>query len=342
MNLSRPMTRVIIDKELLYMNGNLTLNEWLDYWFQTYAKRTVKRSTAISYLGYITNHISPIIGNIRLSEVDTTILQEYFNYEMDYGNHKTGKKLSPKTLHNIKLMLHKSLKKAVELELIKRNYAEYVELPKVSSPKIRVLSLSEQRKLRTTLKYSDEKLYFGVLLSLMTGMRLGEVIGLRWSDVDLIDDIIHIRRTVNRLNSIDNSSKKTELVIGTPKSENSIRDIPITTSIHNEFIKYKEKYKKRFLNAEMDDYVVMLRKGYPVEPKTMQDCFQRIISEAGIEEHITFHGLRHTFATRAVEQGVDIKTLSVLLGHSDVSFTLSRYYHVSEKQKRKAMNLIGR
>ena len=343
MNLSRPMTRVIIDKELLYMNGNLTLNEWLDYWFQTYAKRTVKRSTAISYLGYITNHISPIIGNIRLSEVDTTILQEYFNYEMDNGNKKTGKSLSPKTLHNIKLMLHKSFKKAIELDFMKLNYAEYVELPKIRKPDIKTLSASEQHNLLNILKYSDEKLYFGVFLSLTTGMRLGEVIGLRWSDVDLQDNIIHIRRTANRLNTLDESSRtRTEIVVGTPKSENSIRDIPITDMIHTAFIDYKIKYQENFGKIRKDDYIVMLRRGYPVEPKTMQDCFQRIISKAGIKEHITFHGLRHTFATRAVEQGVDIKTLSVLLGHSDVSFTLSRYYHVSEKQKRKAMNLIGR
>lgn len=322
------------------ITNEMTMQEWLDYWFETYVKRTVKRSTAISYIGYITNHIVPQIGKYKLSEVDTEILQDFFNSENDYGNKKTGTNLSPKTLHNIKLMLHKALKKAVELHLISYNYTEGVELPRITKPKIEVLSSSEQSKLFAALTQSDEKLYFGIFLSLVTGMRLGEILGLKWSDVDLNDDVIHINRTANRLMTLDGKEKKTELVVGTPKSENSIREIPITNKIHKEFVIYQEKYKDIYGKINKDDYVIMLRRGYPVEPKTMQDCFKRTLISAGIDKHITFHGLRHTFATQAVEQGVDIKTLSVLLGHSDVAFTLSRYAHISCKQKRDAMDMI--
>lgn len=276
----------------------------------------------------------------ELSELNTDILQDFFNYEMEYGNKKTGTALSAKTLHNIKLMLHKSLKKAVELELIRMNYAEFVELPHVKKPQICTLSHSEYSELMRELEHSDERLYFGVYLSMSTGMRLGEVLGLRWSDVDLDNNVLHIERTVNRLKTLDGKTK-TALVVGTPKSEMSIRDIPFGKSLHDEFVKYRDKMQKRLgiWHFKCDDYVLMLRRGYPVEPKTMQDVFKRIT--AGINDDVTFHGLRHTFATRAVERGVDIKTLSVLLGHSDVSFTLSRYTHITEQQKRNAMDIIS-
>lgn len=323
------------------INNDMTLEKWLDYWYETFAKRIIKQSTAISYKGYITNHIAPQIGLYKLSELNTAILQDFFNYEMEYGNKKDGTGLSAKSLHNIKLMLHKSLKKAVELELIRNNYAEFVELPHVKKPQIHILSQFEYTQLIQELNHSDENLYFGVYLSMSTGMRLGEVLGLRWSDVDLDNDVLHINRTVNRLKTLE-GDKKTALVIDTPKSESSIRDIPFGKSLHNEFIKYRDKMQSRLniRHIRKSDYVLMLRRGHPVEPKTMQDVFKRIENAAGVGENVTFHGLRHTFATRAVEKGVDIKTLSVLLGHSDVSFTLNRYTHISEQQKRNAMDII--
>lgn len=323
------------------LNKNMTIADWLDYWFDTFVKSTVKRATAVSYTGYITNHIAPQIGLYKLSDVNTSVVQKYFNYEMESGNLKNGSGLSPKTLHNIRMMLHKAFEKAVELELLAKNYIEYVELPRMVKPEIHILSEQEQKRMFEELTHTDEALYFGVYLSLCTGMRMGEVLGLRWSDVDFDDNVIHIRRTVNRLESV-NGKKKTEIVVGTPKSENAIRDIPITDKMHDEFIKYMFKVKER-LNIKVlkdTDYVLMLRKGFPTEPKTMQNIYYRIRTAAGIKNNVTFHGLRHTFATRAVERGVDIKTLSVLLGHSDVSFTLSRYTHISDKQKRDAMSLI--
>ena len=194
------------------LNNDITIECWLNHWYDTYAKRTIKQSTAISYRGYITNHINPQIGLYKLSELNADVLQCFFNYEMESGSKKDGGGLSPKTLHNIKLMLHKALKKAMELELINKNYAEFVELPHIKKPQIHILSFSEQQKLLSELRHSEESLYFGVYLAIATGMRLGEVLGLRWSDVDLDNNVLHIKRTVNRLNTLDGSTK-TELVV---------------------------------------------------------------------------------------------------------------------------------
>lgn len=320
------------------LSSNMTLKAWLEYWFEMYAKRTVKQSTAVSYYGYINGHIVPQIGMYKLSELNTDIFQRFFNVQSDSGNLKGGG-LSPKTLSNISRMIHKSMKKALELELIKKNFAEFIELPKQEVPEMRVLTIYEQKLLMEELRRSKEKLAFGVYLSLTLGIRLGEVLGLRWSDIDTKNGVMHIKRTVNRLPSIDGSAK-TELVVGTPKSKKSIRDIPINGELCAEIMLYYTKISRIFHKTFCgEDYVLQSAYGGPAEPKTLQETFKRIIKAAGIED-ANFHSLRHTFATRAVEKGVDVKTLSVILGHSSVNFTLDRYAHVLDKQKRKTMELL--
>ncbi|MGN1134773.1 MAG: tyrosine-type recombinase/integrase [Oscillospiraceae bacterium] len=238
-------------------------------------------------------------------------------------------------MSNISRMIHKSMQKALELELIKKNYVEFIELPKQETPEMRVLTVCEQELLMNELKRTDEKLAFGVYLSLALGIRLGEVLGLRWSDIDLKNGIVHIRRTVNRLPVID-GSVKTELVVGTPKSKKSVRDIPINDELCKEIISYNAKTNHLVYN---DNYLLRSSIGGPAEPKTLQDTFKRILKDAGIAD-ANFHSLRHTFATRAIEKGVDVKTLSVILGHSSVNFTLDRYAHVLDKQKRETMELL--
>lgn len=195
----------------------MTFKEWLIYWFETYSRRTVKRSTAVSYNGYINGHIIPEIGSYTLSELNTDILQRFINAQSDNGSLKGGG-LSPKTLQNMNRMIHKSLDKAIELDLIPKNYASFVEIPSVEEVEMRVLTVNEQNLLEAELSRSSEKLAFGVYLSLTLGIRLGEVLGLRWSDIDTRKGIIHIRRTANRLPRID--GKGTEIVVGTPKSKN--------------------------------------------------------------------------------------------------------------------------
>lgn len=188
-----------LDKEMSFGN-------WLNYWFENYVKRTVKQSTAVSYYGYINGHIVPEIGVYKLSELNTDVLQRFFNEQNDSGSLKGGG-LSPKTLQNMNRMIHKSMEKAIDLELLPKNYAKYVELPKQEEPEMRVLTISEYNKLLEELGKTKEKLAFGVYLSLSLGIRLGEVLGLRWNDIDFNNKIVHIRRTVNRLPTIDGKTK---------------------------------------------------------------------------------------------------------------------------------------
>ena len=322
--------------EIPTLSSDMTLEQWLTYWFDAYMIRNLKRSTAVAYLGYINNHIVPKIGKYKLSELNTNILQAFFNSEADNGSARGGG-LSPKSLQNIKRMLHKALEKAVETELISKNYSNYVDIPAVIPPEMIVLTVNEHKRLIGALMSSKDPLDFGIFLSVSLGLRLGEVLGLQWGDIDRRNQTVNIRRTVNRLAAINGGKRKTEIVIGTPKTKSSKRSIPVT----EDFLKYFDIYASKFPGRkDSGDFLFKSsKKSKPCEPKTMQKHFKAILKELKIKGP-TFHSLRHTFATRAIEKNVDVKTLSALLGHADVSITLNRYAHVLDEHKRKTMGIL--
>ena len=160
---------------------DILLQDWLDTWYEIYAKPFVKKSTLVSYECYIRLHIKPYIGNIKLCDFNTMTFQRFFNQQFQNGSCK-GTALSPKTIYNLRMMLHEAIGDAVKNDLMKCNYIEYVKLPKLQKEDQRVLTKKEQAKLLTTLKASDDPFAFGVFFCLATGIRLGELCGLRWSD----------------------------------------------------------------------------------------------------------------------------------------------------------------
>lgn len=336
--ISQMQTGTYVDKT------NLTLGTWLNEWLDVYAKPRIKQSTYISYSTYITKHINPEIGKIKLSMLRADMLQRFFNEKANTGRLDGSGGLSEKTLRNLYTMLSTALKQAYESDLIPRNYAELVKLPKVNKKEMRVLSLSEQKQLMEALKNSDERYKIGILICLTTGIRVGELCGLKWSDINEITNVLSIRRTLNRLQSIDKKNSKTEIVIDTPKSTKSIREIPMQPFVINELYSYKiQREAEKASSIEIydtRDFIICNEIGTPIEPRTMQDVFKRMLLNANIKE-ANLHALRHTFATRALEMGVDIKTLSELLGHTDISTTLNKYAHSLDEQKRKAMNLMS-
>lgn len=324
--------------------SKLTLEGWLAQWLDVYAKPKVKQSTFVSYSTYINKHISPEIGKIKLVDLRVDMLQKFFNDKAENGRLDGQGGLSEKTLRNLYTMLSTALKQAYENSLINKNLAELVKLPKIVKKEMRVLSLSEQKELIAALRSSQERYKVGILICLTTGIRIGELCGLQWRDINELSNVMSIRRTVNRLPTIDKIKGKTEIVIDTPKSDKSIRDIPLPSFLIEELDSYKKLRKmEKAAAAEIYDnrgFIICNEIGAPIEPRTMQDVFKRILTAAGIEG-ANFHALRHTFATRAVESGVDIKTLSELLGHADVSTTLNKYAHSLDEQKRKAMSLMS-
>ena len=323
----------------------VTLEKWLLHWLKTYADHKVKPSTYVEYKRFIEKRYIPQLGKIRLVNLSVDTLQEFFNNLAEYGNLIEGGPLSAKTVRNIYLVLHCALKQAVTNRLLNYNPVEGVVLPKVEEVEMRVLNILEQFQVLEALKDSKERYALGVLLSIKTGMRIGEVCGLRWCDVDLNRGQIHIRQTLQRrmVKERKEGGPATEIIIGPPKSKKSKRTIPLPKQLIPFFLQQQKRQSEEAVAAEEYyrdcGYVLMNEHGCYIEPRTLSDTFNRIQKVAGIP-HANFHALRHTFATRAVENGVDIKTLSEILGHENVTTTMNRYVHSLDEQKRKAMDLM--
>ena len=313
--------------------GTITLGQWLEEWLETYMKNSLKQSTFISYRGYINNHFNGI-ADIKLKELTIKVIQGLYNYKYE------EEKLSPKTIKNMNNCLHKALSQAQKEGLILNNPCDGAHIPRGEYKEIEVFTLGEQKKL---IQESYRHRY-GVFIRLVfvTGLRIGELMGLQWQDIDFINSCISVKRTLNRLNTYSGKNK-TEIVLDTPKSKNSARVIPISAGAMEDLKKWKEvqqKDKALASSAYKDSgFVVTNELGSYMEPKTFRDYYHRMLEKAGLRR-FTFHALRHTFATRAMERGMDSKTLSVIMGHYSVAFTLDTYTHVLSSHKKEEIKVM--
>lgn len=329
----------------LYVEPNkFSLGKWLDFWLTEYAENKIRLSTKVSYQLFITKHIKPTIGNILLKDLRGDILQRFYNDKLKNGRLDGKGGLNPKTIKNIHNMLHEALEQALMNGLIIKNFCELVTLPKLIRKEMRVLSPDEQQKALATAR--TERLGIGIVLDLFTGLRLGELLGLQWKDIDLKNGILTVRQTLNRLKNFDtNIVNKTSIVLGETKTLKSKRKIPLHDIMITELKKYKLMQKKEKLKAgliyEDNDFFISNEIGKPIEPRTYQDLFYRIIKKAEIQNRPNFHSLRHTFATRALEMGIPAKTVSEILGHSNISTTLDLYSHVSIDLKKDSINKLA-
>lgn len=208
-----------------------------------------------------------------------------------------------------------------------------VSLPKAAGADVQVFSVREQRMIEAEIVGSGDRRLLGILLCFYTGIRLGEVCGLKWGDVDFDAGSMVVARTVARVKNFSRTGAKTILAVGTPKSACSARKIPLPGFL----LEMAKKYK---LDASDEKHFILSDGETPMEPREYQKLFQKVLERSGVKSR-KFHAIRHTFATRALELGVDIKTLSELLGHSSVSVTLNIYAHSLFEQKRKAIEKLN-
>lgn len=296
---------------------SLTVNELVEEWLFI-NKARLKLSTYQRYCGYWNNHIKNAVGDLRLLYASPVVIRQYST-----GLLKKG--LSEQTSNSVLIFLH---------SVMKYGHAQYrLPLPefkylRVEQKEMRVLSLEEQRRLAEYLKKDMDIYKFGVLLTLYTGLRVGELCALRWSDVQ--DNCIFVKQTIQRLQKED--GKGTRLIIGAPKTRKSIRTVPLLSSL--------DGYIKHFKDAgEKQEYLLGTPWTPITEPRMMQYKFKKYMKELKIEG-ATIHSLRHTFATRAIEAGMDVKSLSELLGHSNIQTTLNRYVHSSLSHKKANMEKL--
>lgn len=332
--------------DILKIGSNAIYNFVLRTWLSTYALPTVKQSTYISYESYVRLHLEPELGGIKLTALSVEILQRFFN--------RKKLNLSPKSLRNIYNMLHLSLEQAVSNSYLYRNPLQGVKLPPVARKEIAILSRGEQASLYAAVAKSDTPAAFGILLALNTGLRLGELLGLQWDDLDDSNHTIRIRRTVGRLQRIDDSGRliskdtgtpTTEIVSRSPKSATAQRTIPLFPEIWTDLLSYRHRQEELLRDAG-----IPVKPSAPIistcsaglyEPRTYEDLFKRTLRAGGIQD-INFHALRHTFATRALEAGMDIKVLSAILGHAQASTTLNLYAHALPDHKKESMEKMKR
>lgn len=328
-----------------------TFGCWLQEWLITYALPTVKQSTYVSYEGYIRIHLLPELGETMLTALNREQIQRFFNKKSAGSPDKKG--LSPKSLKNIYNMLNSTLEQAVTNEKIIRNPLRGIKLPKIVKKEIRILETDEQIKLQTAARNSPEPQAFGIIFTLSTGVRLGELLGLKQSDLNYQRHSVIVRRTVGRLQRVDENGslikrgagiKTTEIVVRSPKSANSQREIPLFDELWNELLLYCEKMKAMMddfgIPYNQDSYVFCNYSGNPYDPRVYEDLFKRTLKAANLER-INFHALRHTFATRALEAGMDIKVLSSILGHAQASTTLNLYAHALADHRKLSMDKMS-
>ena len=316
----------------------LTVGEWMDRWLEKYAKPAIKLSTYCSYEQYVRGHIKPLLGAKYLNTLTAEDLQDFFNDRAKNGNLKGKGGLSPKTLTNLRNMLHLAFSQAVKNKLIQENLVESVVLPKVRAQEMRVLSREEQDRLILAARRAPGPAAFGIIFDLFTGLRIGELCGLRWENVDMERRAFKVCEIRNRLPNFDPSIETSTSVhtVKSTKTDNSRRTVYIMDGLFQDLLEYRAIQMSiiaKYPAYNLGGYVFCQENGQPYEPRTYQDLFKRCVRQAGIAD-ANFHSLRHTFATRALEQGMDVVTLSRLLGHANPSITLDKYGHAMDDHKR--------
>lgn len=307
----------------------LTYNELLDSWLHS-SQLNIKESTHARYAHLINTHIKPQLGKYQLSMLSTEIIENFVEFQLTDGRLDNTGGLAPKTVTDILTIVKSTME-----------YSRYKGLPiicnlgkltiKKKEKEMRVLTQAEQDALITVL-IDDMDLYkFGVFLSLYTGIRVGELCALQWEDFDLTQTTLKIRKTMQRIQNTGNGAfPKTKIVITEPKSQCSVREIPLPTFVIDMARKFVANPKAYILTGN-DRYI---------EPRTMQNRFKAYVKDSGISD-ANFHALRHTFATRCIEVGFEIKSLSEVLGHANVNITLNRYVHSSFELKCSNMNKLS-
>jgi integrase len=306
---------------------NMTFGDLSSLWL-TAARLRVKASTYASYINILYRHILPVLGEYRLDKLTRGVLDNFASLKLTSGRTDGKGGLSPKSVRDM-LCLVKSIISYGESEKLIARDSVTVTYPKDDAKEMRVLSRAEQDSLEKVLACNTDLYKFGVMLCLYTGIRIGEVCALRWENISLNNGVISIRNTVQRIKSANGVNRcKTEIIVDTPKSKRSVRDIPFPCFLNESF--------ERFLANSRSAYLLTGKEESVTEPRTLQNKFKSYLKASGLDG-VNFHALRHTFATRCIEAGFDVKSLSEILGHSNVNITLNRYVHSSLDQKRAQM-----
>lgn len=302
--------------------------KWLDLWLKDYVKPACKPRTYELYSEIVKNRLNVAFGCYELGELSVFVIQPFITELLTNGNYKTGEGLSCSTVNLIITVLKGSLKIAFETGNVSECVANKIKRPKQKQRRVSCFNLEEQAKLERAVLSDKRGKMFGVVLCLYTGLRIGELLALRWDDVDFKKCLISVNKTCR------DGKKQNGIyqIVSEPKSESSRRIIPLPKQLNGTL--------KRLKRVQKSKYVVS-SKGKPIMIRSYQRSFSLLLKKLKIP-HKGFHSLRHTFATRALECGMDVKTLAEILGHKSATITLNRYAHSLLEHKTEMMNKLGK
>ena len=309
--------------------GEYTTGQWLEVWFNDYAMLKVRPSSHQTYRGYLDHHIKPYIGNIPLTKLSSLDLQRLYKKLLSDGrvdrieSKKQPKGLSAKTVRNIHQIISSALKLAVEQRLIARNPTDGCALPKAERKEMQTLPIEQLTSFLREAK--DSGVFALYYIDLTTGLRRGELLGLKWSDIDLEKGDLRVQRQIGRIDG-----KIIEMPL---KTKNAYRTLPLSADAISVLMQQRRK-------TGNSEWVFPSPTGGPMSPDSVLHMLHRVLKRAGLPK-VRFHDLRHTFATLALQNGVDIKTVSGMLGHFSAGFTLDTYAHVTTSAKREAAKTMG-
>ncbi len=306
----------------------MTLNELLTIWMKDKQFYTLKKKTYLRYKDTIRLHINDTIGKLETDKITTPVLQKFQKEKLLEGNSVNGKPLAYNTVKNIISLIKNALSYAEALDIPVCNISRFISIKSEQKP-ICVFSSKEQRKIESAILKNKKPNHIGILLCLYTGLRLGELLALEWSDIDFATGLM----TVNKTSMVIKDGNKSRIFVDRPKTKSSVRIIPIPSNILY--------LLKNICRNRRSNYIICTKSGDRVRNRSYQSTYERILKKAKVK-YKNFHVLRHTFATRALESGMDIKTLSEIMGHKSPVITMNRYVHSLMETKRKAMNNLSK
>ena len=278
--------------------------EWLTEWLNNYVRISAKHRTIERYSEIINNHLIPSVGDIELQELTPIILQKYISELLKCGNKRTGAGLSSSAVNSIITVVQNSLHTAYNLRYINDMVGDKLKRPKAVEKQIECFSVAEQKQIEQAVRDGEKQYMLGVLICLYTGLRIGELLALEWSDIDFSNGTLMVDKTCHYGVNLNGQFGR---IVDTPKTETSIRLIPLPKQL----IPLMKEHKK------IPSKLVISKNGEGISNRTYQRNFESLLKSLNLK-HRGFHALRHTFATRALECGMDVKTLSEQIGRAHV------------------------
>lgn len=305
----------------------MTTNELMTAWLDRCERERVKPRTYSRYKGLIVQHILPELGDTPIDDLGRRQISEFLTAHQADGNLR-GEALSATSTNLMLTVLNAAFTYACDMDLLPANPCDRIRRVPGSPSRVEAFTREEQRRLEEAIAVSEDRRLFGIRLCLYTGLRIGELLGLEWQDVDMEKGILHIQKTVYREK---NAEGEWQLFVDRPKTAASERMVPLPG--------YLAEDLRIYGRGARSEFVIENKKAERMSIRSYQYLFERLTEKAGVRK-LNFHALRHTFATRALECGMDIKTLSELMGHKNATITLNRYAHSMMDTKIAAMNKL--